>query len=401
MVVLPCGAGKTVIFAYMAREHVMRGGYVHFYVHRRELIDQTLDTFASIGIPTDNIYIGTVQSRKPHHTDPSLIIFDECHHATAKQWTNIIDRYPDALIVGLTATPVRLDGNNLSDIFDVLIEGVNTDWLIKNNYLAPYDYYAPKLSTISEQDFIVRGSDFDNVAIGDIMLKRKIYGEVSKYIDPNRKTIIYSPSVAFSKSLGVPHIDGATPDAERKRIVSDFKSGKIMAITNVDLFGEGFDVPDAEVVILLRPTQSTALFIQQTMRAMRYKKNKRATIYDLVGNVFTHGLPSDYKNWQLAAPRKNNKRGSANEVLVRQCEKCLLVYRGTDSICPYCKHDNGKTQAEIKQAEAELEKIESINKRREVGMARTLPDLIKIGKKRGYKNPEYWAKMIIKNRRKI
>lgn len=401
LVVLPCGAGKTVLFAYMAHEHANRGGYVHFYVHRRELLDQTLDTFASVGIPTDNIYVGTVQRRTPHEIPPTMIVFDECHHATAKQWTNIIERYPDAYIVGLTATPTRLDGRNLADIFDILIEGVDTKWLIKNKYLAPFDYYAPKLSTISERDFIVRGNDFDNVAIGDIMLKRKIYGDILKYIDPKRKTIIYAPSVAFSQSLeayGVAHLDGTTPDNERRRIVEAFKRGEIMALSNVDLFGEGFDVPDCEVVILLRPTQSTALYIQQTMRAMRYKPDKRATVYDLVGNVFTHGLPDDYKNWQLDAPRRSVVRGGANEVLMRECKKCLLIYRGIKNICPYCGHDNGQTQAEIKQAEAELERIEGINKRREVGMTGSLEDLIKLGRSRGYKNPEYWARMIYSSR---
>lgn len=399
---MPCGGGKTVMFAYMAREHVKKGGYVHFYVHRRELLDQTIETFEKANIPMDNIYVGTVQRRTAHDIPPTLIVFDEATHATAKQWTNIINRYPDAFIVGLTATPIRLDGRNLADIFDILIEGVNADWLIENNYLAPYDYYAPKLNSISYDDFVYNasGTEFDNVAIGDIMLKRKIYGDIYKYIDPVRKTIIYSPSVAFSQSLGITHLDGTTPAKKRREIVSKFKSGEIMAITNVDLFGEGFDVPDAEVIILLRPTQSLALFIQQTMRGMRYKPDKRATIYDLVGNVFTHGLPTEYDNWQLDAGRVINKRGGADEVLVRECKKCYLIYRGNNRICPYCGHDNGKTQAEIKQEQIELERIESINKRREVGRRQTLEDLIELGKKRGYKNPHGWAYYIMKGRNK-
>ena len=127
------------------------------------------------------------------------------------------------------------------------------------------------------------------------MLKNKIYGDIKKYLDPSRKTIIYSPSVDFSKSLnalGVVHVDGTTPLVERNDIINKFRTGEIMHLTNVDLFGEGFDIPDCEVVILLRPTKSTTLFIQQTMRALRFVENKRATIYDLVGNVFTHGLPN-------------------------------------------------------------------------------------------------------------
>ena len=136
------------------------------------------------------------------------------------------------------------------------------------------------------------------------------------------------------------------------------------------------------------------------MRGMRYKPDKRATIYDLVGNVFTHGLPTEYDNWQLDAGRVINKRGGADEVLVRECKKCYLIYRGNNRICPYCGHDNGKTQAEIKQEQIELERIESINKRREVGRRQTLGDLIELGKKRGYKNPHGWAYYIMKGRNK-
>lgn len=415
LVVLPCGAGKTVMFAYMARAHVELGGYVHFYVHRRELIDQTLDTFKTFKIPMDNIYIGTVQTRTPHHTEPSLIIFDEAHHATAMQWTNIIKRYPSASIVGLTATPVRLSGESLSYIFDTLIEGVDAQWLIKNKYLSDFDYYAPQLTTLKPSDIIVeRGSDYDGNTIGDIMLKSKIYGDVKKYLHPKRKTIIYAPSIALSKSLkslGVVHVDGDTPANERKRIVEEFKNGHIMHITNVDLFGEGFDVPDCEVVILLRPTKSTALFIQQTMRALRYQPSKRATIYDLVGNVFTHGLPTDYSEWILEDGKAPNFN-AALDVTVRMCDKCYRVYSGNAPECPYCEFDNGQSALEIQQIkEAELVKIKEVKtkkvdekrlaRRREEGMAKTLDELIAIGKKRGYKNPAYWARQKLKGRKYI
>ncbi|NLV87519.1 MAG: DEAD/DEAH box helicase [Clostridiales bacterium] len=399
LAVLPCGAGKTVLFAAIAYEHVKRGGYVHFYVHRRELLDQTLETFERFNIPTDNIYIGMVQRRTPHDIPPTMIIFDEAHHATAKQWTNIIERWPDAYVIGLTATPVRLDGAPLGDLFDALVKGVTADWLIDNGYLAPYDYYAPSIASIKPSDIMVeRGSDYDAAAVGDIMLRSKIYGDVAKYIDPARKTIIYAPSVAFSEALaselGCTHLDATTPSVERKRIVDAFKAGEIMCLTNVDLFGEGFDVPDAEVAILLRPTKSTALYIQQATRVLRPKPNKRATIYDLVGNVFTHGLPTEDYNWTLDT-RVRRSYHEANEVTIRECGGCYRVYAGNGPICPYCEHDNGKTQAETKvEEQAELVRIERA-KRRKRGfaerIAETLQDLIELGIKRGYKNPHGWA----------
>lgn len=406
--VLPCGAGKTVLFAKLAREHVKKGGYVHFYVHRRELVDQTLETFEKTNTPLDNIYIGTVQQRKVHEIKPTMIIFDEAHHATAKQWTNIIQRYPRAYVVGLTATPVRLDGSPLNDIFDVLVEGVNADWLIDNKYLAPYDYYAPNIPTLKRTDILVqKGRDYDGAAIGDIMLKAKVYGDIKKHLDPKRKTIIYAPSLAFSealaKEIGCAHLDGTTPASVRRKTVKEFKEGKVMCITNVDLFGEGFDVPDAEVAILLRPTKSTALFIQQAMRPLRYQPGKRATVYDLVGNVFTHGLPTQHSGWEFTGEVKKSYH-EENEVSIRECEGCLRVYKGVKPVCPYCGHDNGKTQREIQEEkEAELVKIERFEKYKkyeEEREARTLDELIALGRRRGYKNPGYWAKMKMGGRRK-
>lgn len=404
--VLPCGAGKTLIFAFMAVEHAKRGGLVHFYVHRKELLDQAKKTFETFNLPTDNIFIGMVQRRTVASTIPTLIIFDEAHHATANQWTNITERYPESFIVGLTATPKRSDGSTLANEFDVLVEGVNANWLIENGYLAPYDYYAPSLTTIKPSDILInRGKDYDGAKIGDIMLKNKIYGDVRKYLHDDRKTIIYAPSIEFSKSLeilGVVHIDGTTPTNERDEIINKFRNGEIMHLTNVDLFGEGFDIPDCEVVILLRPTKSTTLFIQQTMRALRYVEGKRATIYDLVGNVFTHGLPTDYKDWELTGSVKPKHR-AADEVKIRMCTKCFRVYGGVNPSCPYCDHDNGKTQAQIlEDQQAELIKLENIKKRElrmEEGRATTLHDLIQLGIKRGYKNPNYWAKMKMKARR--
>lgn len=406
--VLPCGGGKSAIFTHMAHEHVKRGGYVHIYVHRRELLEQTTRTLINFGVVSDNIYVGMIQSRTEPPFAPTMIIYDEAHHATAGQWSKVSERYPTAYVIGLTATPKRTDGATLRGAFDTLVEGVTADWLIDNHYLAPYDYYAPKLTTLNPKDILInRGSDYDQQAVGDIMLKSKIYGDVAKYLDPTRKTIIYAPSIALSESLsalGVVHIDGTTPKAERDRIISEFRAGKIMWLSNVDLFGEGFDIPDCSVVIMLRPTKSTVLFIQQSMRALRYVEGKRATIYDLVGNVFTHGLPTTYDSWSLDGTLRKSYH-QENEVSVRMCESCYRVYKGNDPLCPYCKHDNGKTQAEIKADQrAELERIEierKRNERKEQGMANTLQDLIELGKKRGYKNPTFWAKKILQNRRKL
>src|SRR6056297_164622 len=408
LVVLPCGAGKTVCFADMAHRHITKHkGYVWFLVHRRELVKQTKDTFDTFGIPSNNIFIGMVQTVTRHperYKKPTLIIFDEAHHAKAKSWYNIIDYFEGVPMIGLTATPVRRDGQALGDIFDTLIEGVSSEWLIDNGWLAQYDYYAPKTDVL---EYKMRGVEFDMNDVTAQLMKSKIYGKVEEYIDKTRKTIIYCPSVQFSKALcertGATHFDGDTPKKERDRIIDDFKQGKIRVLSNVSLVGEGLDVPDCDTVILLRPTMSLSLYIQQSMRCLRPKKNKKAIIYDLVGNCYRHGLPTEKRDWSLKGKMAVKNKSGEPDILVRRCDKCQLVYGGTASVCPYCGYDNGKTAREIEQERtAELEKIEKIEKKKkrmEVGMARTYEELLALGRSRGYKAPKWWAKKILASRK--
>lgn len=403
LVVLPCGAGKTVCFADMAHRHIkLYNGYVWFLVHRRELVKQTHDTFREFGIPEDNVFIGMVQTITRHperYKKPTLIIFDEAHHAKAKSWYNIIEYFSSTPMIGLTATPIRRDGKALGDIFDVLVEGANAEELIKQGYLSEYDYYAP---SVSHMEYRLKGTDYDLDDVTAQLLKSKIYGDIKKYIRVDKKTIIYCPSVAFSKSLeslGVVHFDGDTPKNKRDEIIDKFRKGEIMTISNVDLVGEGFDVPDCDTVILLRPTLSLSLYIQQSMRCLRPALDKRATIYDLVGNVYRHGLPTETREWSLTQDSKVRNASGEEDVIVRRCHKCELIYRGSNSICPYCGNDNGKTRKQIEiDNEIELEQIKKIE-RRKVGMARTRDELIAIGKARGYKNPVYWANMVLSGRK--
>lgn len=409
LVVLPCGAGKTVCFADMAHRHITKhNGFVWFLVHRRELVKQTKDTFKTFGISTDNVFIGMVQTitRNPSkYPRPTLIIFDEAHHAKAKSWYNIIDYFEGVPMVGLTATPVRRDGKALGDVFDTLVEGIDAESLIEQGWLAQYDYYAPKTDII---EYKMRGMDFDMDDVTAQLMKSKIYGRVEDYIDKSRKTIIYCPSIAFSKALcdriGATHFDGNTPTKERDRIIDNFKQGKIRVLSNVDLIGEGFDVPDCDTVILLRPTMSLSLYIQQSMRCLRPAEGKKATIYDLVGNCYRHGLPTKKRDWSLEGRMATRNKSGEPDILVRRCDKCQLIYSGTGSVCPYCGHDNGKTKREIEQErKAELEKVEKLKrkrKRQEEGMAKTLGELVAIGKARGYKAPYYWAKKKLAARNK-
>lgn len=413
LVVLPPGGGKTVCFAHMASEHVRirDDRYVWFLVHRRELVHQAIETFTEWGLTDTHIFVGMVQTIARHperYKKPTLIIFDEAHHAAAMTWRKITNYFTGVPLVGLTATPVRLNGESLGAVFDHLVIGRDATWLIDHGYLAPYNYYAPPSDII--KTIKMRGADFDPDEATDVIMKSHIYGDVARYIDPNRKTIIYAPSVRMSRDLasripGVVHFDGTTPTADRDRIIEDFRSGRVRALVNVDLVGEGFNVPDCDTVVMLRPTQSVALYIQQSMRCMRPLAGKRAVIYDLVGNVYRHGMPTDDRTWSLAGRICALNPSGEPDITCRQCERCYRVYAGTAPVCPYCGHNNGKTRREIEaDNEAELMRIEhvkKIEKRRQQGRAKSYDELVKLGTERGYKNPRAWARYIIRSRTNI
>ena len=167
---------------------------------------------------------------------------------------------------------------------------------------------------------------------------------------------------------------------------------------------EGITLPECDVCLLLRPTQSETLYIQQACRCLTPAPNKRAIIIDYVGNVYTHGMPTEKREYTLNNNIKIRNVSREPDIIARECTNCLRVYSGNTRICPYCGYDNGKTQKQIEEdKKAELEKITEAKKKaakREVGMARTEVELIAIGKQRNYKNPVYWARTILAARNK-
>jgi superfamily II DNA or RNA helicase len=408
--VLPCGGGKTVMFAYMASRHcsLSPSNRVLFLVHRIELVEQTRNTFSSMGIPTDRVHIGMVQSITRHIADearPSMIIVDEAHHASAVSYKRIIDAYPDVPLVGLTATPCRLDGKPLGDIFSSMAVGDSAKELTEHGWLCPYDYYAPKVN-LPDADWKPKGDDFDTQDAAERLDKAGIYGDVLKYLDLKRKTIVYCPTVAMSKSIAerigssARHFDAGTPAKERREIMDAFRSGTVRVLCNCELIGEGVDVPDCDCVMLLRPTKSVALYIQQACRCLRPGyEGKRATVYDFVGNVWRHGMPTDDRQWSLTAKTACRNPSGARDVTCRQCSACLLVYPGTGRVCPYCGHDNGKTKEQIAVDEKAQLMLVKETQRDERKKAWNFAQLVELGRKRGYKNPVYWAQCVMRGRK--
>ena len=419
-IVLGCGGGKTVLFAHMAQQSQAKGNTVWFLVHRRELLDQTVATFDRFKVERKTIHIamvGTVSRNLQKLSKPDFIIFDECHFSAAKTWRNIIDAFPDARLAGLTATPSRLDGKPLGEIYDDMVEGESVGSLIDKGYLAPYKYYAPSVADLSSLKK-TRG-DFDTGKAEELLTTKAVFGDVIQhyrnYAD-GKQTICYCATITHSEQMAeefrqhginAVHFDGNTPKKERERIITEFRAGQITVLCNVDLISVGFDCPDVDCCILLRPTDSTALYIQQACRALRFREGKTAVILDHVNNYERHGLPDDEREWSLHAKYEKPKRTLEDGLFkIRQCLNCFGVYETGPSHCPHCGYETQLEQKElenIKEIELAEIKRQKEEKTKEIVLdfdgpeqCASFAELQAYGKRKGYKNG--WAYFQAKSR---
>jgi len=401
--VLPCRSGKAYIMKQICDDAERKGSNVLVLTHRRLLLKQHSKLIKNVRFETPF----TEVNHLGEHGRVDLIIIDEAHISGAESYRRICEYYKCKKIL-FTATAKRLDNKPL--LCDYIINGVSADELIKRGYVSDYDLYAPKLN-IDLSQVSMSGADFNNEQLGETMCDRKIYGDIIKYyreLADGKQSIAYCVNIKHSKSIcelfnsvGIPavHMDASTSENERDQIMEDFRNGKYTILCNCNLISEGITLPECDCCLLLRPTQSETLYIQQACRCLTPRENKRAVIIDYVGNVYTHGMPTEKREYTLSNTVRVRNPSREPDLLVRQCKNCLKVYKGNGPICKYCGFDNGKTRKQIEEdKKAELERITEIKRkqaRMEVGMAKDLESLINIGIKRGYKNPRYWAQQIL------
>ena len=374
--VLGCGGGKSIIQADISKSATLKNNHVLFLVHRKELCEQIAETFTMWGVDMDLCSVSMVQTVSRHLdriAEPKLIITDEAHHSTAKTYKKIYERFPDALRLGFTATPCRLNSGGLGEVYDDLITSVSTQWLIENHYLSPYKYYSVKLADTS--GLHIKAGDYKADEVAELMQHKEIYGgtvEQWEKLAKGKKTIVYCASVEAAEQTAAEFrragytaasLDGNTSKEIRAQVMQDFRDSKLMILTNCELFGEGLDVPDCECTVLLRPTQSLTLYIQQSMRSMRYMPNKTAIIIDHVGNCYLHGLPDDNREWTLEPKHKQE-----NIVKIRECPCCYAVYPPTLDKCPYCGYEAVK---EIRRTEKEVVEIDLVEVKRQENIKNT------------------------------
>lgn len=416
LVVAPCGAGKSYIFAELIRR---TRGEALVLTHRQELKQQHEELLRNLVVTNARVaMVLTEANRLGEYPRPALIVTDEAHLSRSNSWRKVLDYY-DTFVVGMTATPVRLDGRSLGDVYDTLIQGVDVRWLIDNHRLAPYEYYAPTLVDTSGLRTVA--GDYVVSDLEQLMNERCIYGDlVGSYerFAKGARTIAYCVSVNHARNVakafreaGYPaeFMSAQTPSRERQRILAALRSGEILVVCNVGLINEGVSIPEVEAVILARPTESVALGLQQQGRSMRYLPGKTAKIIDCVGNYARIGLPDDDRAWSLSEPvRKRREINDEGNFYVRSCPQCYMVFQ-TAPMCPYCGNlyplhsreiaahreiELARITAEEAQRVAEAKKKSRI----EQGRATTFEELIRLGKQRGYKNPAFWAARIMRGR---
>ena len=362
MAQMPTGTGKTYLLTAVIDSFVSNNPMEKVWIvaHRRELvsqIDETVRKFHSYSTSNTSSLLSSVKAvsiqwLSKHYDEieeePGMIVIDEAHHALAKTYKEMWERFPNAMFLGLTATPCRLNGKGFTDLFDVLVQSWSVPEFISKGRLATYDFVSIKTDGVTQRlidSLQKRGADGDyqNKEM-DMLLNKKpsierLYRSLEEY-GKDRKGIVYAINISHAQKItklyqenGVKAIaiDSKTPTTERQQDIEAFKKGDIQVLVNVDIFSEGFDCPDVEFVQLARPTLSLAKYLQMVGRGLRVAKGKKnCVIIDNVGLYRVFGLPSQVWNWKATFEGKL-KYGRKKET---SQEKAFFLMNGKQETVP-------------------------------------------------------------------
>lgn len=357
LLTLPTGAGKTLTASELIRSALSMGRMVLFVVHLRELVNQTVRAFERLGIthvgvmrgddgrvdasaPVQIASIQTLARRDRPAAD--VIILDEAHRSLSDSYVkNVWEAYPNAVVIGLTATPCRGDGRALGERYDALIVGATYSELIASGHVADPIVYAPRVEIDMSRVRRV-GGDWDDGEVEKVM--SSIVGDIVptwlKHAE-GRRTICFASGIAHSKDIvrrfieaGITaeHLDGTTPDAEREAILARLESGATTLVSNCAVLTEGFDAPAVRCVISARPTLSLVLHMQTAGRGLR-PGAVQPIIIDHAGNVGRHGMPHEDRVWSITGPAKR----AATKSPYKTCKACFAYILASAKVCPHCK----------------------------------------------------------------
>lgn len=457
------GLGKTRTAAYIVEKYATTGRQVLWIVHREELLTQAALTFAENGIkhrmicsksseraikveefkelgrsfvdPTSNVIIASIQTivrriDKLSWLNPAQIVADEAHLSLAKTWRVVIAKWPQARLLGLTATPSRTDKQSFKreegGLYDVMVQGPSQKEAIAMGALSDYVLYAPPVKFKSGVKQKIKGGDYDPKTLEEEFDEPVIYGDVIAHY---KKYSLGKPAIAFCPTIKVAKkfaeefckaglramcLEGATDDHERRDALKKLGRGELDVIFNVNILIEGTDIPYATTAIWLRRTLSIIVYLQGTGRVLRPHPDKEhAIILDFVGVTQIHGFPDDDREWSLSGEvkrvKKVNLEDDMPDVNVQTCPKCFAIHKPAKE-CPRCGHIySDKERKEMQQVagelvlktpeqrEAERRHAEDLKRREryerltQEKTCKTLEDWIALGVSRGYSFPRKWA----------
>lgn len=423
LLTMPTGAGKTVVFSKIAQGVQAKAKRVLTIAHRRELLRQISGTMDKFGVPhavltSDSrgtprasgvvASVFTLVNRMKHLPAPDLIIIDEAHHAAiGTTWSRVLNQFPTARILGVTATPQRLDGKGLGDNFDVLVSGPSVAELTAMGWLSPAEYYSTK-DALDLRGIRIQAGDYSQKQLSEAMDKPSITGSAVKHyarLAAGKRAVAFCCSIQHAKDVAAEfnaagyaseHIDGGMEDYDRDAALLRFRKGQTLVLTSCDLISEGFDMPGIEVAILLRPTKSLSLYMQQVGRAIRPMEGKaRTLVLDHGGCVKEHGLVDEHREWSLSGKEFKERERAAP---VRVCPKCYAMHAPAPA-CPRCGHIYESNGRIVEQVDGELERIAGPEEIAEAMKAeewrKKYGILISVAKARSMEHPERWARNVV------
>lgn len=363
----------------------------------------------------DSVYDLTVADNHNYFANGFLV--HNCHHAVAGQWRNVTDRNPNAFLLGLTATPERLDGKGLGiesgGVYEKLVLGPSVKYLIERGYLSQPRVFAPPINFDDSALRTIAG-DYDVKQMSEMLDQPQIIGDCVRHyskICPNMPAIAFCSTIEHARhtaeqfcnaGFNFKCIDGTMSDFDRRDAIEGLGSGRYDGLTSCNIISEGTDIPVVGCAIFLRKTKSLSLYLQQAGRVLRpYSGKEYSIILDHVRNVENHGFPEDERDWSLEGRRKQKR--DEDEIFIRTCPQCYACYKSSLRACPVCGFgaENAiKSQREIEFIDAELVEIQKVHKERERKEANAFNKLLELGKQRGYSNPYAWAKIVLNSRKR-